>query len=281
MRRLPLLISLILILAAPGLIHAHTVDLAKRNYISFPALIDILKGVRLVFIGELHDNAGHHRAQLQVIRALHDSGVPVTIALEMVRHNSQAALDAWVSGSMTEPRFQQVFEDNWGMWPYYRDIFQYARAKRIPMLGLNIERGVTQRVARNGFGSLSPDQRAGLPLLQCNVDPKYQDYLRRVLGKHGQEKGNFQNFCEAQMVWDVVMAKNLLEYLGSHPPRVVVVLSGSGHAWKFGIPEQIRRHVDIPQRILLPEIPGRIEMGTISSDEADFLMLGTEDGPLH
>ncbi|GAB6081806.1 ChaN family lipoprotein [Desulfuromonas carbonis] len=260
---------------------AHTWDVNQGQFTTFPRMLADLANARLVFIGELHDNRGHHQAQLQIIRGLQQAGIPVAIGLEMFRSNSQEALDRWTAGGMKEDRFREVFEENWSLWPVYRDIFQYARQETIPMIGLNIPREISRQVSQAGFFSLSPSQRGSIPLVRCDVDEAYQNYMRRVLGSHAHQGVAFKNFCEAQMVWDAVMAKRLIEYLDQHPQRLVVVLAGSGHAWKFGIPEQVRRHLDIPMRIVLPEIPGRIEKGDAAPSEADYLLLGPEEGPLH
>jgi hypothetical protein len=61
----------------------------------------------------------------------------------------------------------------------------------------------------------------------------------------------------------------------------VVVLAGSGHAWKHGIPEQVQRRQESTYRVLLPAIPGRLEPDNVTSDETDYLMIGLEEGPLH
>jgi uncharacterized iron-regulated protein len=261
---------------------AHILDLADGEFVSFEEVIDDLKGARLVFMGELHDHKGHHMAQLQVIRALHDAGVPVAIGLEMFRTDSQKALDMWVAGRTSERRFLRTYFDNWSMWPEYREIFLEAREKKIPMVGLNISREITQQVARSGFGSLSPKEVGQLPgKVRCDVDEKYKEYIRRVLGGHAHNNSTFDNFCEAQLLWDTVMADALLDFLATHPEHTMVVLTGSGHAWKYGIPEQIRREAEIPYRVLLPEIPGRVEVGSITPAETDYLMLGLEEAPLH
>ena len=261
---------------------AHILMVADREVVSFEEVIEDLKGVRLVFMGELHDNPGHHMAQLQVIRALHDAGVPVAIGLEMFRTDSQKALDRWVAGRLSETRFLRTYFDNWSMWPEYREIFLEAREKKIPMVGLNISREITQKVARNGFDSLSPKEVGQLPgKVRCDVDQEYKDYIRRVLGGHAHNNSTFDNFCEAQMLWDAVMADALLKFLADHPEHTVVVLTGSGHAWKYGIPEQISRETEVPYRVLLPEIPGRVEAGSVTPAETDYLMLGLEEGPLH
>lgn len=280
----PLLILLLAIsvtmpATAPG--HAHTLRLAEGGYVGFTELIEELKGVRLVFMGELHDREGHHRAQLQVIRALREAGVPVVVGLEMIRRENQGALDLWVAGKMNEESFFKVYRQNWSMWPVYRDIFHYARQAKIPMLGLNLPREITQQVARNGFASLSPRQLGELPGVRCDVDARYQEFIRRSLGGHAHNGAQFLHFCEAQLLWDSVMAQTLLDYLARHPDAVVVVLAGSGHAWKHGIPEQIRRRQGIEMRVLLPEVVGRIEADNITPAEADFLLLGVDEGPLH
>lgn len=262
--------------------NAHTLDVTEGTFVSFEEVIDDLKGVRLVFMGELHDNMGHHQAQLQVIRALHEQGVPVAIGLEMFRTENQEVLDRWVAGELSEEEFLKLYLDNWSMWTEYRDIFLEARDRKIPMVGLNIPRKITQQVARSGFASLSPQDLGELPgRVRCDVDQKYKDYIRRVLGGHFHDNATFNNFCEAQLLWDSAMADALLNYLETDPSRTVVVLAGSGHAWKYGIPEQVSREVELPYRVLLPEIPGRVSAETITPEEADYLMMGLEEGPLH
>lgn len=279
----PLLILLLAaaVLLAPSAGHAHTLHVADGATVGFAELIEELKGVRLVFMGELHDREGHHRAQLQVIRALKEAGVPVVVGLEMMRRENQGALDLWVAGRMSEENFLKVYRQNWSMWPVYRDIFFFARQAKIPMLGLNLPREITQQVARNGFASLSPRQLGELPGVRCDVDARYQEFIRRSLGGHAHNGARFLHFCEAQLLWDSVMAQTLLDYLARHPDAVVVVLAGSGHAWKHGIPEQVRRRQAVEMRVLLPEVAGRIEKDQITAAEADFLLRGADEGPLH
>jgi uncharacterized iron-regulated protein len=281
MKRLALLTILMTVLLATGQSRAHTLRVADGSYITLPELIAELRQVDLVFMGELHNHAGHHLAQLQIIKALHEAGEPVAVGLEMFRSNDQKYLDQWVAGELTMRQFLPIYQQNWSMWELYRDIFVYARDKRIPMIGLNINREVTQQVAQEGFGSLSPEQLDELPPIRCDIDHRYEEFIRRAHGAHHHE-GDFLSFCEAQMVWDNVMAENLLAFHRANPEHTVVVLAGSGHAWKHGIPEQIERRTDqIAYRVLLPEIPGRISPENATVEEADFLMLGLEEGPLH
>jgi len=265
----------------PNTARAHILDVASGQYIDFERMIADLKETDFVFIGELHDRVDHHQAQLQVITALVEEGAPIAIGLEMFRTESQQVLDSWVQGEMAEEDFIGFFNENWSMWPVYRPIFLFAREKRIPLLGLNIPRGISAQVAKEGFSSLSPNQLARLPSVSCDVSPQYLDFIRRSLGGHAYGMKNFENFCEAQMLWDSVMAKKLLSFHQDHPGYTVVTLAGSGHAWKFGIPEQLLRASETSIRVLLPEIAGRLDLNTIVPDLADYLLLGVDQAPLH
>jgi len=279
------MLTTVLVVAAltafPGAGFCHILRVGNGDFVTLAEVIDDLRGVRLVFMGELHDNTAHHRAQLQVIKELHDAGMEVTIGLEMFRSIDQPALDRWTRGAMNEEEFLPIFNRNWSMWQEYSGIFLYARDEGLPMVGLNIPREVTRQVARNGMAALTRRQLGELPGVRCDVDARYKEFIRKTLGGHEHNGASFLNFCEAQMLWDTVMAQALLDYIADHPGQLVVVLAGNGHAWKFGIPEQIRRRSGVEFRVLLPEVTGRIEPGRIGPSEADYLMLGVEEAPLH
>lgn len=270
-----------LTLSFTSLASAHSVDLNTQEVTSLGAIIEDLTQVQTVFIGEIHDQVAHHQAQLQLIKALQRSGAKLSIGLEMFRQDGQADLDRWVAGSIAETDFSRIYAAHWDGWFLYRDIFVYARDNKIPLIGLNITRQIVNQVAREGFASLSPEQRKNLPLAACNVRPEYRDFIRRALEDHTHTNTDFEHFCEAQMLWDASMATKLDDYLQKHPQRTVVVLAGNGHAWKHGIPEQLTRRGDYSTRVLLPEVHGRIDLKTIDSDAADYLLQGVEQGPLH
>ena len=253
-------------------------DIAKQKELKLSGALEDLQGKKIVLVGEQHDQRGHHVAQLEIVKALHSSGTPIAIGLEMFRANSQDALDQWVNGRRSEKEFQKVFSDNWGFsWSLYSMIFGFAREAKIPIVGLNVPRAVTQQVAREGFRSLSEEQRANLPFVECRVDPEYMDFIQRAYGAHGHGQMNFTNFCEAQLVWDKAMAVHALRYVKKNPDRTFVLLAGIGHAWKKGIPEWIKESSSLTYAVLLPEIPENLEKDTITLEDADYLMLGISD----
>jgi uncharacterized iron-regulated protein len=248
---------------------------SDRAVVSLSDIIPDLKSAKLVFIGELHDQELHHQAQLEVIRRLYELGVPVAVGLEMFRRDSQAQLDRWVKGEITEEAFQKIYFDNWGLpWDLYRDIFVFARDHKIPLVGLNVPREITRQIAREGFASLTPEQLGDMPAVSCLVDDAYAAFIRRSLGMHTHGGMDFTRFCEAQLFWDTAMAWNALRFLKDHPSSTMVVIAGSGHAWKRGIPAQVTTRTPLPFRVILPEIPGRLDRETVRLDDTDYLWLG-------
>ncbi len=246
-----------------------------ENTISFRRMIGEIKKTDLIFVGELHNSPEHHRMELEVIRALHEAGVPVAVGIEMFRKDSQKELDAWVRGTLSVDEFLPVYYDNWREpWPLYRDIFVYARDHGIPLIGLNISDLISETIAQKGFEALNKEQKKQLPPgISCDVDPTYMAFIRRAYAQHarGREK-RFINFCEAQMVWDKAMAWHLIEYRKKHPGDTVVVLAGIGHAWKRGIPEQVARMSKIAFRSVLPVIPTQVDPDTVTEQDADYVL---------
>ena len=279
--RLPIIVSVLILFSLSIVLcsQAPKTDRLLRvsdgQTVSLADLVKDLSKCRLVFVGELHTTQSHHHAQLQIIRALKEAGTPVAIGLEMFRRESQPDLDRWVQGELSEKEFEQIYYKNWN-YPYhlYKDIFLFARKHKIPMIGLNVPPEVTKQVAREGFDSLSPKQRGDLPMVTCRVDPEYLAFIRRSLAMHGHGGLDFIRFCEAQLVWDTAMAWSLLRYLEKNPEVTMVVVAGSGHSWKRGIPRQISSRSPLPFRVILPEIPGRVEPENVSENETDYLWLG-------
>jgi uncharacterized iron-regulated protein len=269
--------AMVLLTAAtgPATPDLSLLDLADGRTVGLSEAVPRLRAARIVLVGEEHTTAAHHRAQLRVIQTLVDSGAQVAVGLEMFRRENQSVLDRWIAGEIPEPEFERAYTANWNYpWPAYRAIFEYARDRRIPLLGLNVPPEITRQVAREGFGSLSAAQRGLLSDVTCNIDAEYMRTIRQVFGAHAHGHGNFTFFCEAQMVWDTAMAVHALDYLRDHPDAVVVLLTGVGHAQKGAVPRQVALRASDPVRtvVLLPEITGRLDRRTTDLQDADYLI---------
>ena len=249
--------------------------LSDGKIVPFREMVEDLTSADVVFVGEVHDKMRDHAAEFDIISALHEREVPFGIGLEMFRSDSQKNLDGWTSGTLDKERFIRVYYDNWRMpWPYYGDILLYAQEHAIPLVGLNVPDAVSKTVATKGFQALTPAELAQLPPgISCSVDRQYMDFIKRVYESHGAKKDSFVHFCEAQMVWDKSMAWHLVRYMKKHPKEKMVVLAGIGHAWKRGIPEQVRQSSSFTFRVVLPQVPDETKRSSITSADADYIFV--------
>ncbi len=250
--------------------------MSDGKIITFEEMVEELKKVNIVFIGELHDNRDHHKAQLDIIRALEESGIPVSIGLEMFRIQDQHTLDDWIKGEIDTELFMQIYDDFWGLpWSLYSNIFMFSRDKRIPMVGLNVPKEISRKVMDYGFRSLSPEDLFLLPPgITCDgLNEQYIGYIKIAYHQHEWENKDFDYFCEAQLIWDKSMAWYLLDYMNEKPGRTIVVLTGIGHSWKHGIPEQVTLQSDHTFKVVLPEVPDRVNSDEITVRDADYVLL--------
>lgn len=278
MRKIPLVLVLVLLFFAHeknGADMLNVLRVSNGEVIAFDRMVEEVRRADIIFIGEVHDVRSHHQAELALIKALHESDAPLVIGLEMFRSDSNAALDAWIAGTLSLEEFLPSYYDNWREpWPLYRDIFLYAREHRIPFLGLNIPDAIAETVSRGGFASLSPEERKRLPPgISCDIDARYMDFIKKAYADHTPNGRGFARFCEAQMVWDKTMAWNMIQFLKKNPGRTMVVLAGVGHAWKRGIPEQVVRQSPFAYKVIMPIVPGQVEKKTVTVQDADYLLL--------
>jgi uncharacterized iron-regulated protein len=277
---LPFILTMTLV-AVPSITTAEYGDsflrLSGKVTLGLGQILPDLKEAPIIFVGEQHNDTRHHDLQLRVMRTLFNLGRPVAIGLEMFTARDQQYLDSWVQGTLSEVEFISAHERNWGdTWKLYSAIYLYAREKGIPMIGLNVPEEITTQVARQGFSSLSPEQRSKLPIVSCDIDEKYISFIKTALSVHEpSENGrNFESFCEAQLIWDTTMAFRLVRHLEQNPGVTVVVIAGNSHSWRPGIPEQLSRFGDgIGYRIILPEVRPVQTRKLIDGTTTDYLWL--------
>lgn len=247
---------------------------ALANQLNFAAIMERLRHTRVVFIGETHDKFEDHQLQLRVIRALYRQSPKLAIGMEMFPRPTQAALDAYVAGTIDEREFlkKSDYFTNWGFdFRFYRDILAFARANRLPVVALNLEKGITAKVFRaGGLAALTPEETAKLPPERDLGLPGYRERVADAFAMHDGHAPpkELNNFLEAQALWDETMAESAAEFLARHPDYRLAMVVGQGHALKdTAIPPRIARRLPVAQAVLLP---AREE--EIKPSEADYLI---------
>jgi uncharacterized iron-regulated protein len=232
-----------------------------------------LLSAQIIFVGELHDNMAHHQLQLDLIKAFKSSGVKFTIGLEMFRAESQPVLDLWSTGGLELFLFKDIYSENWTIpWEAYDSILLYARNNNIPLVAMNAPKSIMQKVYRQGFSSLSKDEKDLLPAdIGCSVDRPYMDFIRRNYVWHSDDESSFRYFCEAQLLRNKMMAINLLRYLIKHPDEKILVLTGVGHAMRRGVPDEVTNIKAVKIKIVMPQLD-ELAAEALKKGDADYIL---------
>jgi uncharacterized iron-regulated protein len=191
------------------------------------ALLDEAARREVVLLGELHDEADHHRWQLHTLAALHSRRPDMVLGFEAFPRRAQPVLDRWVAGELTAA--QLLVEARWAeVWnlpaELYLPLFEFARLHRVPMVALNVDRKLTQAVAEKGWDGVPEAEREGVAR-PAPAPEAYLKELERVHREHG-EKTPLRNFVDAQQAWDRAMAEALARAARG---RLAVGIIGSGH----------------------------------------------------
>ncbi len=276
--RLLLLIVVILVaLALNASAGQGIIRMSDRQNVGFAGMITDVAKADTIFIGEVHDQQKHHDMALEVIRALQAKKLPLAIGLEMFQSDSQQMLDDWSAGKMSEDNFKLVYSRNWSYdWSLYQDILIFARDNHIPLVALNIPKQIVTMVARQGFASLSAEDKKNLPPeVTCELNTPYTELMNKFFSpqfKHVAKGKNFTFFCEAQALRNNGMAWNMSRFLQKNPGRKIVTIAGFWHAVKSGAPAQLAQYSKQTTRVILPEMA---EFGpqNATAGEADYLVL--------
>lgn len=226
--------------------------------VSFETLVSDLSRANVVYVGENHTDPEHHKVQRRILEALHKVDPDLSVGMEMFARPYQPILDSWSAGQLTEEQFLQKVHwyANW-RYPYdlYRDLLEFAREHHLRVIALNIPFHIPPKIAVGGVASLLADDRHYLPARIDTSRADHRAYVRSVFDRHkvtGHK--NFNDFYEAQCVWEDTMAESIARHCGAH---AMLVIAGNGHIRnKFGIPDRAFDLTGVPFKTICPVSAG-------------------------
>jgi uncharacterized iron-regulated protein len=217
-----------------------------------------LAAARVVYVGEQHPSAAHHRAQLRAIQALHARDKNLVVGMEMFDRSYQPVLDRWSAGELDESEFlrRTHWYANWRFdFALYRPILDYVKANRLRLVALNLPFNIPPKIRVGGTEFLSDYEKGFLPERVDTANARHREFVQQVFQQHPFPPSvRFEDFFLAQCVWEDVMAESVARELGSGS---MVVLAGNGHIqFKYGIPERAFSRTGAPFRTVVLVSPG-------------------------
>jgi len=232
--------------------------------VPFAKMIQEMKSVSLVYIGETHNSLPMHDLQFKVIQALYEQDRDIAIGLEMFPVTCQEVLNKWSLGILSEEEFirEGQWYINWNFnFGFYKRIFDYAKANKIPMIGLNAPREIITKIRMSGWESLKEEEKALVPKPDLS-HPEHRQLIRTIFESAEippQMKGAgldmmFEGLYRSQTAWDFVMGYNTLEALKKERKKMIV-LAGSGHLiYNLGINLRASQKSRLPGKTVISVI---------------------------
>lgn len=239
-------------------------------------LYALLAQKRVVFVGEGHDNIYDHQVELAVIKNIFQlSSGHLAVGFEMLSHLNQEKIDLWLVDKLSDEDFIRLFAEDWGVanFIYYREIFNYLKANKIPIRALNVNRQEKMKFMR---GLMAADKnnnvKAGDPAAEV-ADPYQEEALRAMFKGHAQGHGDVGVFIAVQKLWEDTMAHNIKAYLDSPAgsDRKLIVIAGGFHvAQGYGLPRRVFQQTKVDYCTLLTYTPEELVENERQTMAVDF-----------
>jgi uncharacterized iron-regulated protein len=258
------------------------IDLYLGEPVSMEMVVDDLAKARIVYVGEFHTISRHHELQVEILRGLASRNRNVALAMEMFTAAQQPVVDSWLASKKTVSELiEKLGNDRWTNLTDYHSVLYLARDLGIPIICLNASEQIVRKVSREGFGSLSEEQKSLMPTDVDPINPLYAKLLTIKLKVHRAFQGKtLDRVIYAQALRDAVMARNIAQFLESPQGtgKLLMVIAGNGHLnYGFGIPERVKRHLDVSYRIILPSESGELRLSEAEKMQALDIEISHED----
>ena len=256
---------------------------SKGKEIKYKRMIADLADADMVFFGELHNNPIAHWLELEIMKSLYESkGSDLIVGAEMFETDNQLLLDEYLSGLVSDSRFE-VEARLWKNYKTdYKPLVTFARDSGLSFVADNVPRRYASLVAQRGFeilDSLSVEAKQFLPPLPIPYDPEVKCY-KDMLDMMGNSKmpHSGENFPKAQALKDATMAHFI--YKNWKRGKIFLHFNGSYHSdRKEGIVWYLR-NLDstlVIRNLTIKEVSGTLVPDSASKTLADYIIVVPED----
>lgn len=221
---------------------------SKGKAVTFDKMVRGLKGVEVVLFGEFHDNSLGHWLQLELLKTMHLKR-DLIVGAEMFEADNQDALDAYLSGVLSENDFLKEVRlwDNYRT--DYRPLVEFAKGNKLSFVATNVPRRYASRVYKLGVASLdsiSDEEKLWMTPLPFPYEPNLPGY-KKMMTMFDDGHVN-ENLPKAQAIKDATMAHFIYNSLGGS--KMFIHFNGAYHSDFYeGIVWYLKRY-DVDLRIV-------------------------------
>jgi uncharacterized iron-regulated protein len=203
------------------------------QFVDSETVLRLAQASELILLGEIHDNAEHHRLQGRLLAQLAERKAPPVLLLEQFDSEQQGALDGALAAG-TEP---STLMRGWDA-AQYRPLLALAIGRRMPIVAANLSRNAARPLVREGFAAMPA---AALQTLAIDAawDQRRDQFLSAMIdGSHcGAISASLRDgLVKAQRWRDATLADAALR----HSTDFAVFILGRGHARRdIGVPRYV------------------------------------------
>ena len=221
---------------------SRLIDGAHLGEVPLASLVAQVQAGDTLILGENHASAPCQIEQMDILRALRQKGLKISVGMEFLEYPTQDLTDQYRRGFLSEEAFLAAIHWGKGMpFAFYRDQISFPNlAEGTLTLALNAPRALTSKVAQKGLDSLDATERALLPPNLVRGNDRYFERFKDSVG-HLPNPDAAERYFWAQSIWDDTMAWQAAGFLHDHPEQVLVIIVGEFHVqYGGGLPARLR-----------------------------------------
>lgn len=158
--------------------------------LSFENVVQRCRGADVILFGERHGDAVCNQLEAQLLYALLRTDRPLVLAMEFFETDTQAPLDAYLTGRLDEPDFIEVSERPSSYLGTHRPLIELCRAARVPVVAANAPRRLVSAYRKSGLAyedyraELDAAERQWLPAVSEYLAGDYRDRFAEIMQGH-------------------------------------------------------------------------------------------------
>lgn len=210
-------------------------------YLTVAQAADQLRNYDVVFLGEWHDHAGNHLAEMELLREIYARAPQLALSMEQFERDVQPVVNDYMAGRIGEETLTDKGRA-WGNYAEsYRPLVEFAKDHGLPVIAANAPASLVRCVGEKGpefLRTLDPEKRLWAAATLHLENGPYRDKFMRFLaedGSHGAPgSGADANAANArayasQVLRDDTMAESIAFYLEKNRGHKVIHVTGDFH----------------------------------------------------